>query len=85
MIRYDKLSQLLKDRGLTMSGMRALGINPKTQARINDGTCDFKLSTLNLICKYLNCQPGDILEYVPDQPVTDPEAAPQADQPQNNP
>jgi putative transcriptional regulator len=22
-----------------------------------------RLSTLNAICKYLNCQPGDILEY----------------------
>lgn len=23
--------------------------------------------TLNTICKLLNCQPGDILEYVPDE------------------
>ena len=26
-----------------------------------------KLSTLNSICKALNCQPGDILEYVEDE------------------
>ena len=25
-----------------------------------------RLSTLNAICKALNCQPGDILEYVDD-------------------
>ena len=25
-----------------------------------------KLSTLNAICQFLDCQPGDILEYVPD-------------------
>lgn len=26
-----------------------------------------KLDTLNKICKALDCQPGDILEYVPDE------------------
>jgi len=26
-----------------------------------------RFSTLNAICRELNCQPGDILEYVPDQ------------------
>ena len=26
-----------------------------------------KLSTLDSICKALQCQPGDILEYVPDE------------------
>ena len=25
-----------------------------------------RFSTLNAICKVLDCQPGDILEYVPD-------------------
>ncbi len=24
--------------------------------------------TLNTICRLLNCQPGDILEYIPDTP-----------------
>ena len=26
-----------------------------------------RFSTLEAICKALNCQPGDILEYVPDE------------------
>ena len=26
-----------------------------------------RFSTLNAICKELNCQPGDILEYIPDE------------------
>ena len=26
-----------------------------------------RLATLDAICKALNCQPGDILEYVPDE------------------
>ena len=33
-----------------------------------------RFSTLSAICKELNCQPGDILEYVPgDAPDEDPE------------
>ena len=35
---------------------------------INNGKAKaIKLSTLNSICKALNCQPGDILEYVEDE------------------
>jgi len=29
-----------------------------------------RFSTLELICKHLNCQPGDILEYIPDSDVS---------------
>ena len=31
----------------------------------------FRLSTLDAICKVLNCQPGDILEYVPDEEMAE--------------
>lgn len=27
-----------------------------------------RLSTLNAICKHLDCQPGEIIEYAPDEP-----------------
>ncbi len=30
-----------------------------------------RFSTLEAICKVLDCQPGDILEYVPDATTTD--------------
>jgi putative transcriptional regulator len=30
-----------------------------------------RFSTLEAICKTLNCQPGDILEYVPDSTKSD--------------
>ena len=30
-----------------------------------------RFSTLNAICKALNCQPGDILEYVEDEEETE--------------
>jgi putative transcriptional regulator len=27
-----------------------------------------RFSTLNALCRELDCQPGDLLEYVPDEP-----------------
>lgn len=30
-----------------------------------------RLTTLNALCQALDCQPGDLLEYVPDSPETD--------------
>lgn len=30
--------------------------------------------TLNGVCSFLGCQPGDLLEYVADQPLDDSEA-----------
>ena len=30
-----------------------------------------RLTTLNALCQALDCQPGDLLEYVPDGPETD--------------
>ena len=32
----------------------------------NDHAKTIRFSTLEAICKALNCQPGDIMEYVPD-------------------
>ena len=32
----------------------------------NDHAKAIRFSTLEAICKALNCQPGDIMEYVPD-------------------
>ena len=49
----------LSDRvGITMANISILK-NGKAKA--------IKLSTLNSICKALNCHPGDILEYVEDE------------------
>ena len=30
-----------------------------------------RFSTLEALCRALDCQPGDILEYVPDEPEAD--------------
>lgn len=41
-----------------------IGITEQNLSLIKTGKVKgFRLSTLNAICKYLDCQPGDLLEY----------------------
>ena len=53
--RKMSVTELSERVGITMANISILK-NGKAKA--------IKLSTLNSICKALNCQPGDILEYV---------------------
>lgn len=44
---------------------RAVGITESNLSSIKSGRVKgIRFSTLESICKYLRCQPGDILEYV---------------------
>jgi len=52
--RKMKLNELSESVGITISNLSILK-QGKAKA--------IKLSTLNSICKVLDCQPGDILEY----------------------
>ena len=56
--RKMSVTELSARFGITMANISILK-NGKAKA--------IKLSTLNSICKALNCQPGDILEYVEDE------------------
>ena len=56
--RKMSVTELSERVGITMANISILK-NGKAKA--------IKLSTLNSICKELNCQPGDILEYVEDE------------------
>ena len=56
-IRKKGLTELAGDIDITLANLSILK-NNKAKA--------IRLSTLNEICKALNCQPGDILEYVED-------------------
>lgn len=59
--RKMKLNELSEQVGITVSNLSILK-QGKAKA--------VKLSTLNAICKALNCQPGDILAYTDDVPIT---------------
>ena len=56
--RKMSVTELSERVGISMANISILK-NGKAKA--------IKLSTLNSICKALNCQPGDILEYVEDE------------------
>ncbi len=44
----------------------AIGITEQNLSILKTGKAKaFRLSTLNAICAFLSCQPGDILEYRP--------------------
>ena len=55
--RKMSVTTLTQRVGLTMANVSLLK-NGKVKA--------IKLSTLNKICEVLECQPADILEYIPD-------------------
>lgn len=57
-IRKMSVTTLASEVGITMANISILK-NGKAKA--------IKVSTLNSICKALDCQPGDILEYIPDE------------------
>lgn len=52
------LTELAKEVDITLANLSILKNNKAKAVR---------LSTLDAICKALECQPGDLLEYVPDQ------------------
>ncbi len=46
---------------------RAIGITESNFSLLKSGKIrGVRFSTLEAICKFLDCQPGDILEYQPD-------------------
>ena len=57
-VRKKRLTDLSEAVGITMANLSILK-NQKAKA--------IRLSTLNKICDYLECQPGDILEFIPDE------------------
>ena len=66
-IVYDKLLKLMKQRGITSYTIRQNNIiGQATLQKIKNGG-DIDTRTIAKLCKLLNCQPGDILEYVPDE------------------
>ena len=58
--RKKSLTELAGEVDLTLANLSILK-NGKAKA--------VRLSTLEAICRALDCQPGDILEYVPDEKV----------------
>ena len=65
--RKMSVTELAARVGITMANLSILK-NGKARA--------IRFSTLEGLCRALDCQPGDILEYRPDAPPDTPTAAP---------
>ena len=63
-----RLDRMLADRKMSLNELSEhVGVSNVNLSRIKTGKVSgVRFSTLNAICKALNCQPGDILEYIPD-------------------
>lgn len=67
-ICYNKLLSILKSKGITSYTITKKDkiIGQATWKKIHEnGHIDTR--TIEALCKYLNCQPGDIMEYVHDE------------------
>lgn len=66
-INYEKLFALLKEKGYTTYRIRKeklIGQATLTALKNGKGGLDHK--TVARLCEVLDCQPGDIMAYVPD-------------------
>ena len=59
--RKMSLTELASKVDITLSNLSILKTSKAKAVRF---------STLEAICKALDCQPGDVLEYIPDTPAT---------------
>ncbi len=63
-----RLDRMMADRKISLKELsEQVGIANVNLSKIKTGKISaIRFSTLNEICRVLNCQPGDILEYEPD-------------------
>lgn len=63
-----RLDRILADRKVSSKILaKSIGINEVNLSLLKSGkTKAIRFTILNSICKNLNCQPKDILEYIPD-------------------
>ena len=61
------LGDILKERGMTAKELCArVGITEANLSLLKSGKVKgVRFETLAAICEYLQCQPGDLLEWVP--------------------
>ena len=65
-ISYNKLFELMAKKGIKKVDLRTkYGLNPKTVDSLVKCT-SVTMDTIITLCKILDCQPGDLVEYIPD-------------------
>lgn len=65
--KYDKLFNLLKEKGITTYKIRKENlISQAALTKMKNGEGNIDTRTLERLCSILHCQPGDLMEYVED-------------------
>lgn len=64
-----RLDRVMADRKMSLNELsEKVGISNVNLSKLKTGKASaIRFSTLNAICKALDCQPGDILEYGPEE------------------
>ncbi len=64
-----RLDRVMADRKMSLNQLaREVGISNVNLSNIKTGKISaIRFSTLEAICRVLDCQPGDILEYRPEE------------------
>ncbi len=64
---YKPLWRILVDKGMTKEELRlALKLSPSTIAKMGKDKA-VSMDVIHRLCSHFNCQPGDLLEYIPDK------------------
>lgn len=67
-----RLDRVMADRKMSLNELsERVGVSNVNLSKMKTGKISaIRFSTLEAICEVLHCQPGDILEYAPDDPDT---------------
>ena len=68
-----RLDRMLAERKVSSKELaERIGLSPVNLSRIKTGKITaVRFSTLEALCQALDCQPGDLLEYIPNEDVSD--------------
>ena len=68
MIRYKfDVLEKLKNIGISSYTLtKTHKISPATVQKLRENDCNISTLTINKLCSMLQCQPGDLLEWFPD-------------------
>ena len=68
-ISSEKLFKLLEDKNITTYYLRQNKIiGQQTYYNLKNGKGNLGTESLEKLCQLLCCQPGDLMEYIPEQP-----------------
>lgn len=65
-ISYNRLFKIMKSKGKSQYYLRKNGISPSIFNKLKNNTGGLDARTIEKLCILLECQPGDIMEYIPE-------------------